>query len=212
MKTRIVFLIFHLLFITFLFSQNKSEKNLIEKFLQELKQQKVDTICTFEDYSVGSVEIFNSNEESKYCDFEFENIPTYILWKKKGKTYLTKKDKCFEYSIAEISAEKIWRKYFENIMRIKVEQVKKFQFVEMVNGKKNSLTTMVDHSHHQNFKFIINNKIIEKKFDDFDLQKNENNTYNLNFKHNSKLKSKELTDEIFNTIEINKCLLSKKRK
>jgi hypothetical protein len=212
MKTRIVFLIYCLLISAFSFSQNEKIENTTENFLQDLKQQKVDTICTFEDYSVGSVHIYKSDEESDYCDFEFENIPTYIMWKKNSKTFLTKKDSCFEYSTAEINPEQIWKKYFENKTIIKVEQVKNFQFVEMENGKKNILTSMVDHSHHQNFKFIINDKIIEKKFDDFDLQKKENNNNNINYKHNINLKSKKLIDEISNVIEINKNLLSRKRK
>ena len=64
MKTRIVFLVYYLLSSAFSYSQNGNKENTTEKFLQELKQQKVDTICTFEDYSVGSVYIYRSNDST----------------------------------------------------------------------------------------------------------------------------------------------------
>jgi len=74
---------------------------------------------------------------------------------------------------------------------------------------------MVDHSHHQNFKFIVKDKIIEKRFDDFDFQKVEESIdekeININYKHNISLKSKVLVDEINKLILKNERLLTKKR-
>ena len=179
--------------------------------MNELKQKKVDTICVFEDYSIGSIQVFDKDSENNYCEFEFENPPTYIFWKQNGKTFLTKKDNCFEYSTTAIDAEKIWKNYFKNEKEIKEEKVKNFQFVEIENGKKTILDIMVDHSHHQNFKFIINGKINEKRFDDFDLQRNNESEININYEHNTNLKSKFLANEISKLILENENLLTKKR-
>lgn len=190
------------------FSQNSTDQ-----FLKELKLKKIDTICTFKDYSVGSVQIFDKNEEDKYCELDYYNLPTFILWKENGKIFLTKTDNCFKYSILEINAEKIWQSYFENEKIIKTEKVKSFQFVEIKNGKKRILNSMVDHSHHQEFKIFTKNEIIEKHFDDFDLQKTEQNgnEININYKNNMNLKSKKLIDKISNIVSENENSLTKKR-
>lgn len=185
-------------------------QNSPDNFLLELKKQKIDTICQFEDYSVGYYRVYTDDELKEYCKFE----PTYIFWKDKGKTFLTKKDSCFEYSIVEIDADKIWKNYFDNRKSIKIEKIKNFQFVEVKNGKKTILTTMIDHSHHQNFKFILKNEIVEKKFDDFDLEKfdgdGKGKNYNINYEHNINLKSKILIDKIDELILKNKNLLTRK--
>ena len=190
------------------FSQNSTDQ-----FLKELKLKKIDTICTFIDYSVGSIQIFNKNEEDKYCELDYDNLPTFILWKENGKTFLTKTDNCFKYSTLEINAEKIWQCYFENEKIIKTEKVKSFQFVEIKNGKKRILNSMVDHSHHQKFKIIAKNEIIEKHFDDFDLKKTaqNGNEININYKNNIYLKSKKLIDKISNIVLENENSLTKKR-
>ena len=72
---------------------------------------------------------------------------------------------------------------------------------------------MIDHSHHQNFRIIINNQIVEKRFDDFDLQKSDDNEQiNINYKHNINLQSKILVDLISNLILSNESLLTKSKK
>jgi hypothetical protein len=201
--------------IIFLTSISIYSQNSNEKFLLELKQQKVDTICVYENYSIGNVQIIDKENEKDYCEFKFENIPTFIIWKKNGETFLTKTDNCFEYSVNKIDADKIWKNYFENKKTIQVEKIKNFQYAEIQNGKKVILTMMIDHSHHQNFKFIVKDKIIEKRFDDFDFQKVEESSdekeININYKHNISLKSKVLVDEINKLILKNERLLTKKR-
>ena len=199
----------------FLTSISIYSQNLNEKFLIELKQKKVDIICLYEDYSIGNAQFIDTDNEKDYCEFEFEDIPTFIFWNKNGKTFLTKTDNCFEYSIIEIDADKIWKSYFENKKTIQIEKIKNFQYVEIKNGKKTILTSMVDHSHHQNFKIIEKDKLTEKRFDDFDLQKFEEfsneKEININYKHNINLKSKALINEINKLILKNERLLTKNR-
>ncbi len=116
--------------------------------------------------------------------------------------------------IIEVDADKIWRNYFDDKKLILNEKVKEFQFVEMHNGKKNIQTIIVDHSHHQNFKFIIKDEIVEKKFDNFDIQNSNGDRnkrlININYKHNLNLKSKKIIDEINALILENEKLLFRK--
>lgn len=86
---------------------------------------------------------------------------------------------------------------FSNEKTIKKEEIKPFEYKPPSNnGKLKNIIIMVDHSCHQNFKFLINNKIIEKNFDDFDLQEKNNQETNINYTHNKNLKSKLIIDDL----------------
>jgi hypothetical protein len=212
MKTKNIFSIFFFLISISTFCQLSNNENLYKDYLLELKKQKVDTICVFEDYSIGSNKTFDDTV-TDFCIYDSNYYPTYIFWKQNDKTLFTIKDNCFEYSVIEIDAEKVWKKYFENKKLINAEQVKNFQFIEINKRKKRILNTMIDHSHHQNFRIIINNQIVEKRFDDFDLQKSDDNEQiNINYKHNINLQSKILVDLISNLILSNESLLTKSKK
>jgi len=212
MKSKKIFSIFCFLISVSIFCQVSNNEKIYKNFLLELKQQKVDTICVFEDYSVESYKTFDDTL-TDYCIYDSDYYPTYIFWKQNGKTFFTIKDNCFEYSVIEIDAEKIWKKYFENKKLINAEKIKMFQFIEIENGKKNIMSIGIDHSHHQNFTIITNNKITEKRFDAFQLQKNDgDNRMNINYEHNKNLKSKILVDEISNLTSTNQNFLTKTKK
>ena len=212
MRTKKQFSILCLLINFSVFGQVSNNEKLSSAFLLKLKQQKVDTICVFEDYSVGSYKTFDDTV-TDYCIYDSDYFPTYIFWKQNGKTFFTIKDNCYEYSIIEIEAEKVWKKYFENKKLINAEKVKNFQFQQIENGKKRIFDIVVDHSHHQNFKIITNNKIVEKRFDDFALKKNDGNgQININYEHNKNLKCKILVEVISDLISSNQNSLTKIKK
>ncbi|MBE8727089.1 hypothetical protein C4F50_19395 [Flavobacterium sp. KB82] len=53
----------------------------------------------------------------------------------------------------------------------------------------------VDHTSHKNLKLIINGKTIEKRFNNFDLQKEyDSKQININYNNNINLKSKLIVD------------------
>ncbi len=212
MKTKKIILIFCFLISSSVFCQVSNNEKFYKDFLLELKQQKVDTICVFEDYSVGSYITF-VDTVTDYCTYDSDYFPTYIFWKQNGKTFFTIKDSCYVYSVIQIEADKVWNKYFENKKLINSEEVKMFQFREIDNGINCITSIAVDHTHHQNFKIIINNKTIEKRFDDFQLQKDDgDNRMNINYEHNKNLKSKILVDAISNLTSSNEKFLTKTKK
>jgi hypothetical protein len=208
MKNIVIILIF--LFITFIGnSQNVSDENLdklVSNFTKNLVEKKIDTICIYESYCVGceitfDVSNLNDKEKKELCRDELTNQPIFVFWKQEGKTFITKINNCYEYSDIEASNDDFWGIYFENINVIENEKIKNFEYEIYKNGKKISSQIFRDHSDHQNFKFIVNNKIVAKYFDNFKLEK-ENNTfknttlYNINYNHNNSLISKKIIEKL----------------
>lgn len=184
MTKRILFLfIFHLMF--FANAQTNSKitiESLVSNYVKELQSQKINTICVYESYCVGYEMTYDEpiNGTKETCIDYLTNKPVYVFWKEDGKTFLTKINYCWEFSKIEVLKDDFWTIYFSNKDIINKEQIKKFAYV--------------DHSCHNDFKFLIKNKIIEKHFDDFDLLKEYNSNINTNYNHNINLKSKTIID------------------
>ncbi|HLP51318.1 MAG TPA: hypothetical protein VK154_10570 [Chitinophagales bacterium] len=170
--------------------------SLVNDFATNLKNQGVDTICIFEDYwTTGQPFVV---DEKDWCYTKHTYIPVYVLWRQAGKSYLSKKDNCFDYSTTEVRAEAIWKYYFDNREAIKPEKSKPFQLSSTVNGKLSLTTITDDHTGHRNVKVITATDTVKKYFDTFQLQataKNGNQTeVNINYGHNQKLLSKRLAE------------------
>lgn len=170
--------------------------SLVNNFAANLKNKGVDTICIFEDYwTTGQPFVV---DEKDWCYTKHTYIPVYILWRQGGKSYLSKKDNCFDYTTIEVKAEPIWKYYFDNKEAIKPEKSKPFQLSTTVNGKLSLTTITDDHTGHRNLKVITANDTVKKYFDTFQLQataKNGSKTeVNINYEHNQKLLGKRLAE------------------
>ena len=197
MRKNIATLIF--LFISFIVkSQSISNENLdklVSNFTQKLLDKNINTICIYESYCVGCEITFDvTNKE--LCLDEDVNQPIFIFWKDNGKTFINKINRCYEYLDIEIPDDDFWKIYFKNSKIIEKEKINNFESVEYKKGKKTTISISVDHSYHQNFKFIVNNKTVSKYFDEFDLSKGSNDLYNINYTHNNRLISKQIIDTL----------------
>jgi hypothetical protein len=215
MKPKII--VFILILIAFNFTKSKDDslnylKLDVKKFISELKKKDVDTICIIEHYTQGGCYL-GIDDTSDYF------YQTYnILWKKDNVTYFTKVHHNFNYTIIEIQNEEIWDFFFKNIKSIKNENVKMFEYRPNVKNKDNINFIDISPTYHENFKFVINNELIEKDFNLFYFNKTYSSgseiTTNMNYDYNMNLKSKLLLDKL-NSL-INKIdsenLLTKKRK
>ncbi len=171
---------------------------LVSDFIKDLQNQKIDTICVYENYCIGCREIYDSNlPTNKKLTLE-DNYPVYVFWKEKGETYLNKISIDFEFSKMSISKNAFWNIYFTNEKNIKNEVVKNYEYETTENSKKAIHQVTVDHSGHRNFKFIINGRIVEQKITSFDLIKKDEYSpkSNMNYDHNIKLKSKLIMDDL----------------
>ncbi|KQB39185.1 hypothetical protein [Flavobacterium aquidurense] len=188
------------LFVFYLSSIGNAQTNkeididkLTSDFIKNLQSRKIDTICVYENYCVGSVKIYDASqfENNIFCAEDFPNDPVYIFWIEKGRKYFTKISICAEY-VESLNDDNIfWHMYFPNNDIIEKEEIKPFQYK---TSSKEIYTIIIDHSCHQNLKFLIGNQIIEKRFDFFNLKKEENVKVNINYNHNIHLISKELID------------------
>jgi hypothetical protein len=188
-----------------IYSQDTSIEHLndlVINFTKKLTEQKIDTICVYEEYSTGGsllVSLEDAEIDEPICDSKGTYIPTYILWKQFGKTYITKLDNCFNFSTMTIDGEKLWYEVFKNKSLIKKERVKSFEYVVQENGKKVTYTKAEVHSNFKNFKLILGQEIIEQRFNSYQLQEKDNDyeaeiNHNVNYEYNNSLKSKDLID------------------
>lgn len=167
--------------------------SLVDNYIKELQSRKIDTICVYKKYCVGSVKAYDlsPSEINDFCFEDFPNDPVYIFWIKKGRKYLTKISICAEYDENLDDDNIFWHMFFPNKEIIEKEEIKRFAYKES-NNKIYHLA--VDHSCHQNFKILIGNQIIEKRFDSFNLKREDNSKVNINYDHNIKLRSKRVID------------------
>lgn len=186
--TKLTLFSFFILLTSFVNGQTTNEvDSLANEFILTLKAKNVDTVFVYQSYCIGC--IYNFKEEDK-CDFKgWLFLPTYILWLDNGKTFMTKKDNCFDYSIIEIPKGDFWEFYFRNEDTIKKEKIKEPQFKVIENGKEKIYSSIIDHSRHQGVKVIISGStIIDKDLDEYYFEKevgiaknkNINYDYNIN--------------------------------
>ena len=168
-------------------------EDLVSDYLKKLQSRKIDTICVYENYCIGSIKIYDASqfENKDFCIEDFPNDPVYIFWLEKGRKYLTKISICDEYAESLDDDNIFWHIYFPNNDIIEKEEIKRFQYK---TSKKEVYTIMRNHSCHQNLKFLIDSRIIEKRFDFFNLMKEDDAKVNINYNHNINLKSKQLID------------------
>jgi hypothetical protein len=197
MKKVFLLNLFLLLFSFILYGQNSSYEyldTLTTNYVKGLQSQNIDTICIYKDYCVGCV--YPINEESDRCYYPSIYISTYILWIKQGKTFLTKKDNCFDYSTIKIDSTAMWKIFFKYKIRIKKEKVKPFEYIVYKNKKKEIYGISIDHSTHRDFEIIVSGNHTTMNFDDFDLQKSHNGEININYEHNKNLKGQLIVSEL----------------
>lgn len=168
---------------------------LVNNYVNELKVKNIDTVCVYQDYCVGCMYRWKKDEDK--CNFEGLFISTYIFWVDKGQTFMTKKDNCFDYSIIKITNDSIWTTFFKDQDKIKKEELKIPQYIELKNGKQEIYSSTIDHSRHQGLKVITGqDTLIDKDLDDYYLTKQVgfNGQANINYEYNinSRLKNFQL--------------------
>ena len=164
-------------------------------FVKELQFKNIDTICIYRDYCEGCGKFITYQEDS-VTYFCFHDISTYIFWLDQGKTFISKKDNCFDYSTIEIDSTSLWKIFFTYDNQIRKEKVKPFEFTVYKNRKKEVSGISVSSSRLLSFEIVVNTNITSMHFDEFDLEKEHRNNLNINYSHNWNLKGKKIIDEL----------------
>jgi hypothetical protein len=159
--------------------------SIVKKYTQNLQEKGIDTFCIYNEYCIGC--LFQAVTGKNLCVENFSSLPTYIFWKDKGKTFVTKKDICFDYSVQLVSNDSIWHYYFANKDKIKKEKLKIPQYVEIVNGKKKIRSLNIDHSIYFRITLNTKNDSVTKDINSFYLTKELgiNEEMNINYEYNT---------------------------
>lgn len=163
---------------------NLSDDENVNKHISALVNQKVDTICYYEDQS----SITNS----------------YVIWKKNG---VTKCCRFKEYKKATeeiIEANKFWQYYFNNKNIIRAEKLMPFEYKSIQKGK-SVVEDVINES--DGYLDIYNNGVAETHLwlSEYYLLKSDRidnkARTNINYEHNKNLKRTVLVDILKNSIK-----------
>lgn len=156
-----------------------ADKKANEK-IAELRSQGIYTILCYYVDCVGYFHPFNPDSCTSFTT-------KYLFWTKNNLSFLQCFDECRDYKPARIGLN-LFSLIKSRYPQIQKAKIKYPAYYGMVNGKRVKLTTMVDHSCHNIFKFYKNNKEIEKDIDDFALETKyiEKKYINLNYQSNKK--------------------------
>ena len=203
-RTTLIFPLLLLLFAIPVYAQLSQPQldSVVKNYTQDLKRRGVDTICVFNEYCIGC--FFYSEKDQ--CLEKILFLPTYIFWKEKGKTFMTKKNACYDYSTREISNDSFWYFYLANRDKIKKEELKIPQYIEMINGKKKIQSLPVDHGVYFQIIFDIAGNSMTKNFNSFYLTKElgEKEEHNINYEFNTKTFLNKLHESLLRTSKMEK--------
>ena len=196
------------IFLLFAFSfnsaeaQNTSERldTLVQEFVHQLIDKKIDTICVYQKYCVGYDMTWN-NEKDR-CNYGSLFVSTYIIWLDNGKTFMTKKDNCFDYSTIEFRNKTFWDFYFSNKDTLAKEILKMPQFIEVVEGKKQIYSPRIEHSCYKEIKVFLKELQIDKEIDEYYFEKEIGlaKSKNINYEYNTNSYLKRFQTKIEETI------------
>lgn len=154
--------------------------------VHNFSENNIDTVCIYQEYCIGCLRFTKKKKDR--CDSDDIFISSYYLWKKDNKTFITKKDNCFDYSTNEILNDSIWSYFFSNSDSLKRQDIKPAQVLIMKDNNEIIQTLTVDHSYFTHISFYLNNdKIISKEIDEYFLEKQVDtyNKENINHLYNS---------------------------
>jgi len=158
--------------------------SIVQKYTQNLHTKGIDTFCIYSEYCIGC--LLHHPKGNNLCLENYSSLPTYIFWKDNGKTFITRKDICFDYSTQIITNDSFWNYFISNKSKIKKEELKLPQYIENINGKKEIQSININHSIYFQITMKINSESVVKKINSFYLteelgikgEKNINYDYN----------------------------------
>lgn len=124
----------------------------------------VDTICIYEDYCVGCRGSWVADDSP--CATKGILIPTYLFWKKAGRTYRQYLDNC-ETRVPQEIESNFWTYASRFKQQLQAEEIKDFHTMD--DGKPEQVFR--NHGGSFSFDFILGQDTISQYFDDFALTK-----------------------------------------
>ena len=182
----------------------KTRDSIIEKSVNSLHQQGIDTIAVYSQYSSMALlpncrsDQFPNYDPNKYdpCSWQ-DTFLVFILWKMNGKSYFTFKSQCYDYPVKPLADNSLWHYYLTS--RITIENNKpKEPLLKHVNLQTEEVTIGPDkmsyHENENNQMIILIGKNKTIKNIGYRLYQQFGNwgDQNLNYDYNMKLPVKQL--------------------
>jgi hypothetical protein len=204
MQSSLYFLAFFFLLTTSVYGQKFPSDKQADAFVQSLQKQKTDAICTLKHDCIGCMYI---TEKNNTC--EDKEDETYIFWKQKGKTYLTKKDNCKTYPIIEIKKEDFWNFYFKNQATIASEKIKWPEYIVQKEDGEHLYGQSISHYGFDNIvMYTDNNPQPLDHLPDYYFDKNvkggDKEYQNINYEYNTNSFTNQLRNKLTILIDKNK--------
>ena len=181
------------------FGQNFHNDSIINKFIKNLTDKRVDTILIYENGCVGCETALVLLKDDS-CFYYGEPKIYYVFWKTNGLTYASKISNydCYEYDTIVYNLRLVWDLYFKNKIKIKKERILTPSYIN--NG--DTLFVDIDHYTYSQIMVIDNKITFEFEINDFYFAKMIDDKYvNLNYTRNTKTFKKKLQIQIENEIK-----------
>lgn len=161
-----------------------------KSFIDTLKSNDVDTVCTIRNCCIGSISI-NENDIDSICDKkDWRYFDLYVFWRQKGRDYMKKFNNCFEFEAIQLDSIKFLNYFIDNQSVLFKEKLKPAIGIEKINkGDTTFIVYDIDHYCELDITIDINSKKYQKKFYDYIFETSSNE---LNGERNKRLKSFKL--------------------
>ena len=182
--------------------------------ITQLTSRGIDKILVYEYTCTGCLYWWRYKEDS--CDFKGNGIFTYIVWFEEDKSFLTKIDNCFDYSIIRVEGDSLWDFYNANRNEIKNDIIKKPEYEITKNGSQYHVQSDVDHSKFESIK-MFSGKLLElnREIKEYYFTRILNvGDLNVNYEHNNQTKLRKFQQLWERTLdrEVKKKRFIKKRR
>jgi len=173
----------------------------VEAYVKELRTKKIDTILLFRNV----LPVKASTVAATDCS-QPEPAGTYVLWLKSGRSYITKMDACYTYSVKEVGISMLWNYIRQNAKALQKEQPKPFQYYQKDKDGVDVLTTLVPKmpygSHYA--RLVLKKQSTDIRLQDVDLlasQKLRRVDYsNIHYAENTALKANGLFETLLSVV------------
>lgn len=200
-------LIFGLFFLLPLINMAQNSKQSMDKrvadYITTLQDKKIKQIGFATYYCTGTVK--NNDFKENVCNYESVYYETYLFWLDGTRNFVKKFDNCSEFNEVEIKSSQFFSYFVFNRDKIKNEEVKRFQSIEVTGKDTLFLTVSSTQSCRTKLTIFEGNRRVEKQIDYHNLTAattgDKNKTQmNINYKYNTALKVVEWEKKIKETI------------
>jgi hypothetical protein len=141
-----------------------------KSFIDTLKSNGVDTVCTIKNCCIGSLSITENDIDSICDNKDWRYFDLFVFWKQKGKDYYKKFNNCFNYETKQLDSIGFLNYFIDNQAMLQNEKVEQATGIEISNGDTTFIIYDVDHYCELDITIEINGKKYQNEFYDYNFE------------------------------------------